>query len=98
MLRILINILIYDRNKPVFYCNQKFTTVLTEARPFDPSSLRSILIIFSSLSKNLPNALFLSVFLTINIAYIVYCILASCYIRLTLNICSFVHQCNTFTS
>jgi hypothetical protein len=27
-----------------------------------------------------------------------YCILASCYIRLTLNICSFVHQCNTFTS
>jgi hypothetical protein len=32
------------------------------------------------------------------IKYIVYCILASCYIRLTLNICSFVHQCNTFTS
>jgi hypothetical protein len=29
---------------------------------------------------------------------IIYCILASCYIRLTLNICSFVHQCNTFTS
>jgi hypothetical protein len=28
----------------------------------------------------------------------VHCILASCYIRLTLNICSFVHQCNTFTS
>jgi hypothetical protein len=28
----------------------------------------------------------------------VYCILASCYIRLTLDICSFVHQCNTFTS
>jgi hypothetical protein len=28
----------------------------------------------------------------------VYCILASCYIRLTLNICSFVRQCNTFTS
>jgi hypothetical protein len=28
----------------------------------------------------------------------IYCILASCYIRLTLNICSFVHQCNTFTS
>jgi hypothetical protein len=27
----------------------------------------------------------------------VYCILASCYIRFTLNICSFVHQCNTFT-
>jgi hypothetical protein len=27
-----------------------------------------------------------------------YCILASCYIRLTLNICYFVHQCNTFTS
>jgi hypothetical protein len=27
-----------------------------------------------------------------------YCILASCYIRLTLNICSFVRQCNTFTS
>jgi hypothetical protein len=26
-----------------------------------------------------------------------YCILASCYIRFTLNICSFVHQCNTFT-
>jgi hypothetical protein len=24
----------------------------------------------------------------------VYCILASCYIRFTLNICSFVHQCN----
>jgi hypothetical protein len=30
--------------------------------------------------------------------YIVYCILASCYIRLTLNICSFVRQCNTFIS
>jgi hypothetical protein len=29
--------------------------------------------------------------------FILYCILASCYIRLTLNICSFVHQCNTFT-
>jgi hypothetical protein len=29
---------------------------------------------------------------------IIYCILASCYIRLTLNICSFVRQCNTFTS
>jgi hypothetical protein len=28
----------------------------------------------------------------------IYCILASCYIRLTLNICSFVRQCNTFTS
>jgi hypothetical protein len=28
----------------------------------------------------------------------VYCILASCYIRLTLNICSFVRQCNIFTS
>jgi hypothetical protein len=28
----------------------------------------------------------------------IYCILASCYVRLTLNICSFVHQCNTFTS
>jgi hypothetical protein len=28
---------------------------------------------------------------------ILYCILASCYIRFTLNICSFVHQCNTFT-
>jgi hypothetical protein len=28
----------------------------------------------------------------------IYCILASCYIRLTRNICSFVHQCNTFTS
>jgi hypothetical protein len=27
----------------------------------------------------------------------IYCILASCYIRFTLNICSFVHQCNTFT-
>jgi hypothetical protein len=27
-----------------------------------------------------------------------YCILASCYVRLTLNICSFLHQCNTFTS
>jgi hypothetical protein len=26
---------------------------------------------------------------------ILYCILASCYIRLTLNICSFVRQCNT---
>jgi hypothetical protein len=26
-----------------------------------------------------------------------YCILASCYIRFTLNICTFVHQCNTFT-
>jgi hypothetical protein len=26
-----------------------------------------------------------------------YCILASCYIRFTLNICSFIHQCNTFT-
>jgi hypothetical protein len=25
-----------------------------------------------------------------------YCILASCYIRLTLNICSFVRQCNTW--
>jgi hypothetical protein len=24
----------------------------------------------------------------------IYCILASCYIRFTLNICSFVHQCN----
>jgi hypothetical protein len=30
--------------------------------------------------------------------YTLYCILASCYIRLTLNICSFVRQCNTFTS
>jgi hypothetical protein len=30
--------------------------------------------------------------------YIVYCIFASCYIRLTLNICSFVRQCKTFTS
>jgi hypothetical protein len=29
---------------------------------------------------------------------LVYCILASCYIRLTPNICSVVHQCNTFTS
>jgi hypothetical protein len=29
---------------------------------------------------------------------VIYCILASCYIRLTLNICSFVRQCNTFTS
>jgi uncharacterized membrane protein len=28
----------------------------------------------------------------------IYCILASCYIRLTQNICSFVRQCNTFTS
>jgi hypothetical protein len=28
----------------------------------------------------------------------IYCILASCYIHLTLNICSFVRQCNTFTS
>jgi hypothetical protein len=28
----------------------------------------------------------------------IYWILASCYIRLTLNTCSFVHQCNTFTS
>jgi hypothetical protein len=28
---------------------------------------------------------------------LVFCILASCYIRFTLNICSFVHQCNTFT-
>jgi hypothetical protein len=27
----------------------------------------------------------------------IYCIV-SCYIRLTLNICYFVHQCNTFTS
>jgi hypothetical protein len=26
----------------------------------------------------------------------IYCTLASCYIRLTLNICSFVCQCNTF--
>jgi hypothetical protein len=25
----------------------------------------------------------------------IYCILASCYIRLTLNICYFVRQCNT---
>jgi hypothetical protein len=25
---------------------------------------------------------------------LIYCILASCYIRFTLNICSFVHQCN----
>jgi hypothetical protein len=33
-----------------------------------------------------------------NFPYIVYCILASCYIPLTLNICSFVRQCNTFTS
>jgi hypothetical protein len=30
--------------------------------------------------------------------YWMYCNSASCYIRLTLNICSFVHQCNTFTS
>jgi hypothetical protein len=29
---------------------------------------------------------------------LIYCILASCYIRFTLNICYFVHQCNTFTS
>jgi hypothetical protein len=28
----------------------------------------------------------------------IYCIFASCYIRLTLNICSFVNQCNTLTS
>jgi hypothetical protein len=34
----------------------------------------------------------------ININFNIYCILASCYIRLTLNICSFVRQCNTFTS
>jgi hypothetical protein len=27
----------------------------------------------------------------------IYCILASPYIRFTLNICSFVHQCNAFT-
>jgi hypothetical protein len=27
----------------------------------------------------------------------IFCILESCYIRLTLNICSFVRQCNTFT-
>jgi hypothetical protein len=27
-----------------------------------------------------------------------YCILASCYIRLTLNICSFIHQCNTIST
>jgi hypothetical protein len=27
----------------------------------------------------------------------IYCILASFYIRFTLNSCSFVHQCNTFT-
>jgi hypothetical protein len=32
------------------------------------------------------------------LTYLLYCILASCYIRLTLNICSFVRQCNTFTS
>jgi hypothetical protein len=29
------------------------------------------------------------------ILIILYCILASCYIRLTVNICSFVRQCNT---
>jgi hypothetical protein len=29
---------------------------------------------------------------------VIYCILASCYIRLTLNICSFIRQCKTFTS
>jgi hypothetical protein len=34
----------------------------------------------------------------INILNTLYCILASCYIRLTLNICSFVRRCNTFTS
>jgi hypothetical protein len=34
----------------------------------------------------------------LNLRSWVYCILASCYIRLTLNICSFVRQCNTFTS
>jgi hypothetical protein len=28
---------------------------------------------------------------------LLYCILASCYIRFTLNICAFVHQCSTFT-
>jgi hypothetical protein len=39
--------------------------------------------------------IFLQLFLTNDS---VYCILASCYIRLTLNICSFIHQCNTFTS
>jgi uncharacterized membrane protein YagU involved in acid resistance len=33
-----------------------------------------------------------------NVNYAIYCILASCYIRLTLNICCFLHQCNTFTS
>jgi hypothetical protein len=27
-------------------------------------------------------------------SYFLYCILASCYISFTLNICSFVHQCN----
>jgi hypothetical protein len=35
---------------------------------------------------------------TVLTVFVVYCILASCYIRLTLTICSFVHQCNTFTS
>jgi hypothetical protein len=34
---------------------------------------------------------------TLNMTIAIYCILASCYIRFTLNVCSFVHQCNTFT-
>jgi hypothetical protein len=31
----------------------------------------------------------------LQLTIVIYCILASCYIRLTLNICSFVRQCNT---
>lgn len=65
---------------PASYWNQNFTTVPTEAShlcvsdarliqaiPFDLSSLRSILIIFFSVSLDLSNGLFLSV-LPINVA------------------------------
>jgi hypothetical protein len=41
---------------------------------------------------------YLSNFLHVLASLSIYCTLASCYIRLTMNICSFVHQCNTFTS